>query len=251
MRQHGFYFDQNRCVGCNACVAACKQWHNLPPGPQKWVRVYQWEKGAFPQTRLHFLSIPCYHCARPVCALACPNQAISKEEKYGAVLIDPKKCTGNRKCWQACPYGSIVFASDRSGEVAGKCTMCIDRLEQGKKPICVLSCSMRALEFGPRDELASRFGDLQQLDDMPSPRITQPSVVFKASDPKTAILPWDAKKAMDLWKKRGPYAPADAPDLFQREQELTRLSPGTIGRDRLVLKAAKAEDFMYYTTDND
>jgi anaerobic dimethyl sulfoxide reductase subunit B (iron-sulfur subunit) len=186
-----------------------------------------------------------------VCALACPNQAISKEEKYGAVLIDPKKCTGNRKCWKACPYGSIVFASDRPGEVAGKCTMCIDRLEQGKKPICVLSCSMRALEFGPRDELASRFGDLQQLEDMPSPRITQPSVVLKASDPKKGILPWDAKKAMELWKKRGPYAPADAPDLFQREEDLTCLSPGTIGRDRLVLKAAKAEDFMYYTTDND
>jgi anaerobic dimethyl sulfoxide reductase subunit B (iron-sulfur subunit) len=28
-----------------------------------------------------------------------------------------------------------------------KCNMCFDRLEQGAKPMCVASCSMRALEF--------------------------------------------------------------------------------------------------------
>ena len=135
------------------------------PGPQKWMRVYQWEEGSFPDIRLHFLALPCYHCAKPACARACPNKAIYKEEKYGAVLIDPKKCTGNRKCWQACPYGAIVFPSDDRGAAAGKCTMCLDRLEEGKKPICVLSCSLRALEFGPLDQLRTQFGDLQQLEE--------------------------------------------------------------------------------------
>ncbi len=251
MSQYGFYFDQSRCIGCNACVAACKQWHDLPPGPQKWMRVYQWEKGVFPRTRLHFLAIPCYHCAKPLCAQACPNKAIYKEEKYGAVLIDSKKCTGNRKCWKACPYGAIVYASDRPGETAGKCTMCVDRLDQGKSPICVLSCSMRALEFGPLDELVSKFGDLRQLEDMPASKLTLPSTVFKAHDPKKVILPWDEKKAVALWKKRGPYAPVDAPDMFTHEEDLTRLRPGMVGRDRLVLKARSVDEFMYNTTDNE
>jgi len=251
MVQHGFYFDQSRCIGCNACVVACKQWHNLPPGPQKWMRVYQWEKGALPNIRVHFLAIPCYHCQKPLCAEACPNQAIFKEEKYGAVLIESKKCTGRRKCWMACPYGSIVFASDGPEEIAGKCNMCLDRLEGGKKPICVLSCSMRALEFGPLGHLISQFGDLRQLEDMPSPQITMPSVVFKVRNPKKPILSWDAQRTMQLWRKRGPYAPQDAPDIFESAEDLTRIPPRTIGRDRLVLKAKNAEEFMYYTTDDD
>jgi anaerobic dimethyl sulfoxide reductase subunit B (iron-sulfur subunit) len=256
MRQYGFYFDQSRCIGCNACAASCKQWHGLPPGPEKWMRVYQWEKGAFPRTRLHFLAIPCYHCANPVCAKACPNGAIAKESEYGAVLIDsekcdPEKCNGTRKCWKACPYGSIVFPSNDPGDRASKCTMCVDRLKDGKNPICVLSCSMRALEFGPMEELVLRFGDLRQLEDMPSPKATNPSVVFKAHDPKKILLPWDAEKALALWKTRGPYAPANAPDLFENGENLTAIDPGTVGRSRLVLKTRSVEEFMYHTTDND
>ena len=163
MVQYGFYFDQSRCIGCNACLVACKQLHQLPPGPQKWIRVYQWERGSFPNTRLHFLAIPCYHCEKPLCVKACPNGAVYKEEQYGAVLVDPDKCTGERRCWRGCPYGSMMFAGDEIGEKASKCNMCIDRLREGKQPICVLSCSMRALEFGPITELRKRFGHLQQL----------------------------------------------------------------------------------------
>ena len=165
------------------------------------MRVYQWEKGSFPEIQLHFLAIPCYHCAQPVCARACPNGAIYKEDQFGAVLIDSRKCTGARKCWKACPYGSIAYPSDRPGEAASKCTMCLDRLREGKKPICVLSCSMRALEFGPLNELRSKFGDLRRLEDMP-PAGTGPSVVFKPRGPKKPILPRDAGRALVLWKKR-------------------------------------------------
>jgi anaerobic dimethyl sulfoxide reductase subunit B (iron-sulfur subunit) len=186
-----------------------------------------------------------------MCLPACPNKAIFKEEKYGAVLIDPQKCQGARKCWQTCPYGSIMFPSDRPGEKASKCTMCIDRLAEGKKPICVLSCSMRALEFGPLEELVSEFGQLRQVEDMPSPTITNPSVAFKIREAKKTILPWDVQKATELWKKRGPYAPKDAPDLFADLEEITQVPPKTVGHDRLVLKARNVEEFMYYTTDHD
>lgn len=88
MVQYGFYFDQSRCTGCNTCVIACKQWNGIPPGPVKGMRVYQWEKGAFPKIRIHLLAISCYHCENPVCVRACPNGALIKEEKYGAVLVD-------------------------------------------------------------------------------------------------------------------------------------------------------------------
>jgi anaerobic dimethyl sulfoxide reductase subunit B len=249
--QYGFFFDQSRCIGCNACVVACKQWHLLPPGAQKWIRVYQWEKGPVGNMRLHFLAVPCYHCANPLCAKACPHGALQKEGQFGAVLIDPQKCQGKKRCWAACPYGAITFGGEKSGEKASKCTMCIDRLREGKKPICVLSCSMRALEFGPLDELKNTFGQLRELPEMPSGNLSQPSAVFKPSQPKRQILPWDMEKALRLWKSRGPHAEQGSPDLFGSLEDLMEIPANTIGRDRLVLKAKNKEEFMYYTTDND
>jgi anaerobic dimethyl sulfoxide reductase subunit B (iron-sulfur subunit) len=251
MVQYGFYFDQSRCIGCNACLVACKQWHQLPPGPQKWIRVYQWERGSFPNTRLHFLAIPCYHCEKPLCVKACPNGAVYKEEKYGAVLVDPDKCTGERRCWRGCPYGSMMFAGDEIGEKASKCNMCIDRLREGKQPICVLSCSMRALEFGRITELRKRFGHLQQLEEMPSADLTLPSIVFNPSQPKRQIVTWNAEKALQLWRNRGPYLPETSRPLFDNVQDVTEIPSGMVGKNRLVLKAKNRDALMYYTTDDD
>jgi DMSO reductase iron-sulfur subunit len=159
MTQHGFFIDISRCTGCNACVIACKQWHNIPPGPVKWMRVYQWEEGSFPNLDLNTLPIMCMHCSNPVCIEACQHGAIYKEDKYGAVLVDQSKCEGDRKCYDACPYGVPQFAGDEPGQKMSKCDMCIDRLEEGLKPICVLSCSMRALDFGPIEELRAKYGN--------------------------------------------------------------------------------------------
>jgi anaerobic dimethyl sulfoxide reductase subunit B (iron-sulfur subunit) len=177
MTQHGFFIDQSRCIGCNSCTIACMQWHNNPPGPVKWMRVYQWEKGTFPHVRLHMLPVMCYHCEDPVCVKACKSGALFKEEKYGAVLVDSQKCEGCRSCWKACPYGAPQYDGDEEGARMSKCTMCMDRLEQELTPICVLSCSMRALEFGPMDDLVARYGDLRRLEDMPKETITTPAVV--------------------------------------------------------------------------
>ena len=250
MPQYGFFFDQSRCIGCNACVIACKQWHDIPPGPAKWMRVYQWEKGAFPKTRLHIMAIPCYHCENPVCVKACPNNALYKEEKYGAVLVDADKCRGTKKCWRACPYGAPQYEGDEPGLVMSKCNMCIDRLEQGLKPICVLSCSMRALEFGPVDELESKYGNLKRLEDMPKASITNPAIVFKAAEPKTQIIVWNSDKALELWQKRE-VKDEPLPDVFAKISDVTDVPENIIGRNRLVLKAKNSAELMYYTTDDE
>ena len=159
MSQYGFFIDTSRCTGCNACVIACKQWRDVDPGPAKPIRVYQWEKGDFPDVDVRVLPIMCFHCKNPKCMDACENKAIYKEEKYGAVLVDESKCTGDRKCFDACPYGTPQYLSDAEDEKMLKCDMCIDRLEEGKTPLCVLSCSLRALDFGPLEELYEKYGD--------------------------------------------------------------------------------------------
>ena len=96
--QLGFYFDQVRCTGCYACVVACKDWHDTPAGPAKWIRLQYFEDGAFPNPRVSFLAAPCYHCEEPVCSYICPNEAITKREEDGIVVIDPEKCRGEKSC---------------------------------------------------------------------------------------------------------------------------------------------------------
>ena len=251
MTQYGFFIDQSRCIGCNQCTIVCMQWHDIPPGTVKWMRVYQWEKGVFPNVRLHMMPVLCYHCENPVCIKACPNEAIYKEEKYGAVLIDTEKCTGTRKCWKACPYGVPQFQGDEPGTKMSKCNMCIERLEQGLTPICVLSCSMRALEFGPLDELEKKYGNLKRLEDMPKNSITKPAVVFKPADPKRQVIPWDSKRALELWQKRQPHEGEPLPDVFTEISEVTEAPQEIVGRHKLVLKAKNSQELMYYTTDNE
>ena len=251
MTQYGFFFDQSRCIGCNACVIACKQWHDNPPGPNKWMRVYQWEKGSFPNVRLHILAIPCWHCEKPVCVKACPNGAIRKEEKYGAVLVDSSKCKGARKCWSACPYGAPQFEGDEQDLSMSKCDMCHDRLTQGLKPICVLSCSMRALEFGPIEELQQKYGHLKQLEDMPKASITEPAVVFRPSDSKKQVVSWDSERALDLWKKRQSEGGPPLPDVFGNKRDVAGAPLEIVGRNKLVLKPKNSAEVMYYTTDDE
>jgi len=227
------------------------QWHDIPPGTVKWMCVYQWEKGVFPNVRLHMMPVLCYHCENPVCIKACPNGAIYKEEKYGAVLVDPEKCTGTRKCWKACPYGAPQFQGDEPSTKMSKCNMCIERLEQELTPICVLSCSMRALEFGPIDELEKKYGHLKRLEDMPKDSITKPAVVFKPAEPKRQVIPWDSKRALELWRKRQPHEGEPLPDIFTEISEVTEAPQEIVGRHKLVLKAKNSQELMYYTTDNE
>lgn len=251
MTQYGFFIDQSRCIGCNSCTVSCMQWHDIQPGIVKWMRVYQWEKGGFPDIRLHMMPVPCYHCENPVCVKACPTGAIYKEDKYGAVLVDLDKCQGTRKCWLACPYGAPQFQGDNLGTKMSKCNMCIDRLEQGLKPICVLSCSMRALEFGPLDELRDKYGDLRQVEDMPRDTITNPAVVFKPADPKKQVIPWDCSRALELWQKRNSPKDKLLPDVFTAKSDVTQAPQHIVGRNKLVLKAKNSAEQQYYTTDDE
>lgn len=129
--------------------------------------------------------------------------------------------------------------------------MCIDRLEDGQTPICVLACSLRALDFGPIEELRGKYGELNTLDELPSGEITRPSVVFKPRDDKKQLVPWDAERALDLWQQRGPFAPADLPPTFTSRDDMVNPPTGLRGRDRLNLKPRTAEELMDSTRNDE
>jgi len=242
MTQYAFFFDQSRCTGCRDCTVACKNWHQLPAGPLKYLKVYEYEKGAFPTVRIHFQWIPCYHCENSVCIEACPVAAITKEPKYGAVLIDADKCTGCRNCYEECPYGAPVFESDNIGDIARKCDMCIDRLEAGDLPICVGACSARALDFGTLADMQERYGMLRDLEDLPDSKTTKPSVVFKPHGVKKPVVPYNAERALELMMRRDPLPP-----VYSKITDVRGIPEGTVGRDKLVIKHKSAEELMKYT----
>jgi anaerobic dimethyl sulfoxide reductase subunit B len=252
MVQYGFYFDQGRCIACGGCTTACKSWYDIPPGPSKWIRVYEYEKGNWPNVTGYAVALPCLHCENPVCVDAA-NGAMYKESKYGAVLIDPAKATSIdlRKANEACPYGAIVFDSDAMNANASKCTMCIDRLEQGLAPICVLTCNTRALDFGPLADLQKKYGTNRDLPDLPSGDLAKPAVIFKARTPHTKVIPWDASKAVALWQQRSPLATPGSPPFFGSAADATETPDGMIFRNKLVLHHKNVAELMRYTLNDD
>ena len=186
--QIGFYFDQTRCTGCGTCQVACKDWHDLPAGPENWMRVLYTERGKFPDVFVSYLISPCYQCLDPVCVPACPVDAISKREEVGVVVVDSQACLGKEecdvKCLKACPYDAPQFGPE-PGSKMRKCNFCLDRWIGKKLPVCVEACPTRALDAGPLDELEAKYGNIKQAEGFTYSERSKPAVVFKPKLQKT------------------------------------------------------------------
>ena len=183
--QMGFYFDQTRCTGCNACRVACKDWNDVPAGPESWIRLGYYEEGETPDVFVAYMVQTCFHCQSPVCADACPVDAITKRAGDGVVLVDRNACLGKEecgaKCLKACPYDAPQFGLEPQAKM-GKCTLCQDKLAAGKMPSCVESCYTRALDFGPMEELQAKYGQSSETPLFKYSSRTKPSVVIKAKN---------------------------------------------------------------------
>jgi len=147
--QYGFYVEVDKCVQCYACEVACMAKNNVDLGVH-WRRVSSIWGGQFPNVTNIGISLSCMHCAKPACMAVCPTGAISKRAEDGIVVVDRGKCIGCRYCFFACPFGVPQYGKDGTMQ---KCNLCLDRLAEGREPMCVSTCPASALHAGPIEEL--------------------------------------------------------------------------------------------------
>jgi hypothetical protein len=122
----------------------------------------------------------------------------------------------------------------------------MDRLRVGEKPICVIACPLRALDFGPVDDLAKIYGKERDLEDLPSSRTTKPSIVFRPRREKRRLVPYDSEKALGLFMRRDPLPP-----IFTSLSDVTEIPEGLVGRNKLRIKHPSAKDLLRCTRNDE
>lgn len=186
MIRYAFFFDGTRCTGCKTCEFACKDYKDLGRG-FAYRKVYEMtsgdtfrkEDGTFKSTCVSYaLSMACNHCRNPECVNVCPTGAMHKDSETDLVVVNTDKCIGCGYCHMSCPYDAPQVDREKGHSV--KCDGCIERITEGKKPVCVESCPARALDFGAVGDM-QQLGKQAQSAPLPSPLYTDPSFYLKPS----------------------------------------------------------------------
>ncbi len=153
--RYGMVFDSKACVGCGACVVACKTENEVPEGLHRdWI--IEEVSGLFPTLFMEIRSERCNHCEHAPCQSVCPTNA-THYDIGGIVLVDKKKCIGCKTCIVACPYE--VRYMHPEGYV-DKCSFCDHRIRKGENTACVNVCPAKALSFGNLEDSNSLVAKL-------------------------------------------------------------------------------------------
>jgi protein NrfC len=153
-------WDQSKCIGCGACIAACNAANYKStdkPNPTWGGLQTNIKRIIFDlKEKPYFLLLQCQHCENAPCVAVCPTGA-SYIDKDGLVKINPSLCIGCKYCMTACPYGMRWL--DPVLGLPEKCMgeECQTRIKNGLQPVCVTVCPAGARAFGDLDDPKSEI----------------------------------------------------------------------------------------------
>jgi molybdopterin-containing oxidoreductase family iron-sulfur binding subunit len=182
--------DLSACTGCSACVVSCQAENNIPiVGEDEarrqrelhWMRIDRYYEGEPDAPRVVHQPMMCQHCENAPCETVCPVLAtVHSSEGLNQQVYN--RCVGTRYCANNCPtkvrrfnwfdykhdepIERMVLNPDvvvRSRGVMEKCSMCVQRIQEGKalakregrelrdgdvRTACQQSCPANAIHFG-------------------------------------------------------------------------------------------------------
>lgn len=167
----GMLYDATKCVGCKACMAACKR-VNGDYGSLSYEHAHfdtddTWDapEDLSGDTRtiikLHkeghrwsYIKHSCMQCQKPSCVSVCPVSAMFKDKETGIVDYNKNTCLGCRYCQIACAFNIPKFQWDRTIPQIVKCDLCRNtRLKEKGVCACAEVCPTHAIFFGKRKDL--------------------------------------------------------------------------------------------------
>lgn len=139
--------DPKKCTGCHSCMLACALVHEgIAQHTSARILIAEDRFGSFPgDIRIG----TCRHCKDPSCSRACRVGAITVDpDHFHARIIDESRCTGCKRCLDACHFYPSRVRFDASRKKALKCDLCRDAKywahEKGELA-CVEVCPVNAL----------------------------------------------------------------------------------------------------------
>jgi len=118
--------NYEKCSGCRRCEIFCSLYHEGKIWPEaSRVRIFMFIPG---------VEIPhlCFQCHDYPCVEECPENALSVDDKTGAVLVDEERCTSCGVCIDVCP-GNVPHLHPTENYIV-ICDLC------GGNPKCVVTC---------------------------------------------------------------------------------------------------------------
>lgn len=169
----GMLYDATLCIGCKACMVACKEANDMPVEHADESPIWDMPMDTSGSTKniiklyrngtaevkdrevdgFSFVKRHCMHCVDPGCISVCPVTAMRKDPLTGVVTYHADACIGCRYCVWACPYNIPKWDFDEAFGKINKCEFCNHRLVEGLLPACVEQCPTGASLFGTREEM--------------------------------------------------------------------------------------------------
>jgi Fe-S-cluster-containing dehydrogenase component len=168
----GMLYDATKCVGCKACMSACKRvnsdygslsyeqasfdkdglWdapQDLSGSTRTLIKLFKESAKSW-----SYVKYSCMHCQKPSCVSVCPVSAMTRDKTTGTVDYNKNTCIGCRYCQIACAFNIPKFQWDKAIPQIVKCDMC-KNTNLVKKGItgCAEACPTGAIMFGKRKDL--------------------------------------------------------------------------------------------------